>query len=236
MAGRNSTPSDFYVYLHRRATDGSVFYVGKGTGNRAYSTRRNEHWKRVAAKYGYFVQIVQDKMLEWWAFEMEKDLIAKYGKNTLCNMTDGGEGLSGLLFTKEHKRKIGEAHKGRKKPKHVIDALRKANTGKKLSEEHKSKISKIHLGRKHTEEHIKNAAEAKRGKPHTDIAKINIRKSKCKIVLCVETGQIFYGTHHATEWVKTFNHKASQAAIARVCNSVKKTAYGYTWKYQNENT
>lgn len=226
----------FYVYLHRRADNGCVFYVGKGTGNRIHSTKRNQHWKRVSLKHGYTVEIVQDQMQEWWAFELEKELISYCGRKNLCNMTDGGEGLAGLKFSEEHKRKIGDAHKGKSKPVHVIEAAKLANIGRKLSDEHRKKLSKAKFGIPHSLQHIKNAANSRRGKSVSEQGKINIRKSKCKTVVCVETCQLFDGTHHATEWLKTFNPKASQAAIARACKKSSKIAYGYHWKYLNENT
>ena len=39
--------NDFYVYIHKRQSDGIVFYVGKGRGKRAYYFHeRNDHWKK----------------------------------------------------------------------------------------------------------------------------------------------------------------------------------------------
>lgn len=71
MAGHNFTPSDFYVYLHRRATDGRVFYVGKGVSTRAWrKDKRNQHWKNIVKKHGYIVEIVQDGMQE--VFQAQK--------------------------------------------------------------------------------------------------------------------------------------------------------------------
>jgi hypothetical protein len=79
---------DFYVYVHRRATDGTVFYVGKGTGNRAYANQgRSRYWRNIVSKHGYTVQIVQTGMQEWWAFEIERELISSYGRENLCNLT-----------------------------------------------------------------------------------------------------------------------------------------------------
>lgn len=44
---------DFYVYVHKKKTNGEVFYVGKGSGKRAWSAfGRNSLWKRTADKYG----------------------------------------------------------------------------------------------------------------------------------------------------------------------------------------
>jgi hypothetical protein len=88
--------NSFYVYLHRRATDGKIFYVGKGFGKRAWVTnnRDNNHWKRIARKYGFTVQIAAAGLTENRAFEIEKDMILFFGRDNLCNMTDGGEGVA----------------------------------------------------------------------------------------------------------------------------------------------
>ena len=93
---------DFYVYLHRKKTTGEVFYVGKGKGKRAWDfVRRSDFWKHVENKHGVDVEIYQNNLQEWYAFELEKNLIALYGrvtdgKGSLVNLTDGGESPSGL--------------------------------------------------------------------------------------------------------------------------------------------
>jgi len=52
------------------------------------------------------------------AFEAEKFLISFYGRQDLGtgilrNRTDGGEGISGLVFTEEHRRRISDYAKKR---------------------------------------------------------------------------------------------------------------------------
>lgn len=128
----------FYVYVHRRATDSSIFYVGKGKGDRAWQKiSRSEYWKRIEAKYGRMVEIVQSGMQEWWALELERELIALYGDG-LCNLTDGGETSSGYRFTPEAKAKISAAHKGKVwTPEHRTKMLAMFSTP-----EYKDKISK----------------------------------------------------------------------------------------------
>lgn len=92
---------DYYVYLHKKKTTGEVFYVGKGSGKRAWSLEgRNPLWKKIAQKHGYTVEIYSSNLQEWYAFELEKDLIDYYGKiinntGTLSNISDGGDGPSG---------------------------------------------------------------------------------------------------------------------------------------------
>lgn len=46
----------------------------------------------------------------------------------------------GRKFTEEHKAKISAAHKGKKKDPEAVRKMRETQTGKKLSEEHKAKI------------------------------------------------------------------------------------------------
>lgn len=89
---------EYYVYIHRKKSDNSIFYVGKGSGVRAWDlVKRNELWKKVANKYGVKVEIYKKGMQEWYAYEIEKDLILKHGKisnktGILTNITDGGDG------------------------------------------------------------------------------------------------------------------------------------------------
>lgn len=91
----------FYVYLHKKKTNGEVFYVGKGSSDRAWvRSGRNKLWHAIVKKHGYIVEIYERDLQEWYAFELEKDLISLYGRikdssGTLVNMTDGGEGISG---------------------------------------------------------------------------------------------------------------------------------------------
>ena len=73
----------YYVYEHYN--DDGIFYVGKGSGNRAWEGRRNNTWKKVADK-GYKVNIVQENMYEMDAFALEKQLIEHY--DNLTNRRD----------------------------------------------------------------------------------------------------------------------------------------------------
>lgn len=67
----------FYVYLHRRLDNGKVFYVGKGTGNRAWlkDSRKSMDWKAVVNEAGYYVEIYRSNLTEEQAFSLESYLI-----------------------------------------------------------------------------------------------------------------------------------------------------------------
>lgn len=95
-------PEGSYVYLHIRKSDGLVFYVGNGSGGRAWlksGNQRSLHWKRVAKKHGVTVELYSIGMSEQCALTLEKIIIAKYRHlgHPLVNQTDGGEGISGFI-------------------------------------------------------------------------------------------------------------------------------------------
>jgi len=89
----------FYVYAHFiNETDERPFYVGKGTGGRAYSkANRTSAWKE-KVKNGYAVKILKDNLLEKEAYDLEANLIEQYGRidigtGCLVNVIKGNECL-----------------------------------------------------------------------------------------------------------------------------------------------
>lgn len=88
----------YYVYMHRDKKTQVPFYIGKGTGRRAYDTiGRHPRWFEIVKSltHGYEVQIIADDLSEAEAFDQERDLIAKYGRESeglgpLVNITEGG--------------------------------------------------------------------------------------------------------------------------------------------------
>jgi hypothetical protein len=105
---------DFYTYLWLRY-DGTPYYVGKGMGKRAYWS----HQRTVPMPPDTSRILVEFHPTEVDAFEAEKFLVAYYGRQDLGtgilrNRTDGGEGLSGLVFSPDHRRKLRNAAKNRK--------------------------------------------------------------------------------------------------------------------------
>lgn len=88
--------SSFYVYIHRRASDNSIFYIGKGSRRRAWSCAdRSKFWKATADKHGLVVEIVFDRLDEPAAFRLEIDMIAGFRDlgARLANLTAGGDGV-----------------------------------------------------------------------------------------------------------------------------------------------
>jgi len=85
------SPKGFYVYGHYDA-QGSLFYVGKGSGRRAWSIDRHSLWTRYVEKNlgGKFdVKIIADGMSVDEADEFEANLIAENGAS-LVNWVNMG--------------------------------------------------------------------------------------------------------------------------------------------------
>jgi hypothetical protein len=79
----------YYVYKHINKNTNEVFYIGKGSFDRAYSINsRNLYWKEYTKENEYIVEIVNDNLTEEESFKIELDLIAQYGIDNLTNIRD----------------------------------------------------------------------------------------------------------------------------------------------------
>ena len=73
-------PSGFYVYGHYDL-NGSLFFVGKGTGKRAWSKDRHPLWERYLNHHlsgKYEVRIIADSMTTEEAEKLEAELISRH--------------------------------------------------------------------------------------------------------------------------------------------------------------
>jgi len=194
--------TDFYVYVHKRKTDGVVFYVGKGRAGRAYSgASRNRFWHNVVNKHGVDVEIIEDCLLEVEAFSIEMDLIAKYRADgiVLVNQTDGGEGVSGFQHSSEFKAAASERNKGNK-----------YNLGRKLTEEHKLKIS---LSSRQISEETKSAISLKL----KSVAKSEETKARMS---AAQKGRIVSAETRAKMRAAKLGRKLSLDAVAKLRSRV----------------
>lgn len=105
--------NDFYTYAYLRE-DLSPYYIGKGRGKRAFQARR-----RIAKpKDRSRIAILRKNMSEEQAFKHECEIIKFFGRKDigtglLRNMTNGGEGASGHIWSDEHKANYRLALKSR---------------------------------------------------------------------------------------------------------------------------
>lgn len=168
-----------YVYLDPRKNGSFIygdynfnfepFYVGKGHGNRC-----NEHLESNKLKNDCFknrkiknilkegskpiILKISENLFEIDSFELEVKLINVIGrsnlkKGPLVNLTNGGDGVSGLIRTKQHSEKLKIANSGKKRTFETKEKIKLSligkigrNTGNKHSEKTKLKISESKKG------------------------------------------------------------------------------------------
>lgn len=200
----------FYVYEHWRMDTNSPFYVGKGRKGRAFiMSRRNKHHLAIQEKvkilgFKVEVRIVSNSMNEADAFLLEVETIKKYrfAGIDLANKTAGGEGVAGLSFSDEHRRKLGDANRGKFGRKHTAEAIEKISiaakirfldknnhpaTGRLISDETRIKMSNSR---------IKHSGPNKGKKKSEDIKK----KISSSVSLAITgASNPFYGKKHSED-------------------------------------
>jgi|AntDeeMinimDraft_6_1070357.scaffolds.fasta_scaffold10798_2 hypothetical protein len=102
----------FYVYVHRFSN--GTLYVGKGFKKRARQFYgRNSYWNRVRAKYGSpIVRVIFKDLTEKESLDIEVETIKRFkdkGK-TLCNLTSGGDGVTGMKRTRKSKEEYSKKY------------------------------------------------------------------------------------------------------------------------------
>ena len=112
---------NFYTYMYLRG-DATPYYVGQGTGNRAFESHRGAKPPRLStSKYSRYDRsrvLIQSHPNKADALTAEKFLIAYYGRKDLGtgilhNLTDGGDvGPTGHKHTAEALAKISAASVG----------------------------------------------------------------------------------------------------------------------------
>lgn len=167
---------NFYVYQHRRLDDDSIFYIGKGSKNRAWSKHnRNHYWHNITSTVKYIVEIIFYNLSEEKSLEIEKELIKSI--NPVANFTKGGDGGDTFsLLPKDRRSELIDKARKRAQEENsgvkVAAKLRKGKTKendqglKRTSENHKIRFKginnpmsgKSHWNSKTTEEQqlIKN--------------------------------------------------------------------------------
>lgn len=127
----------YYVYAYLRK-DGSPYYIGKGSGDRAWVQHRikstNGYLKGIHLPPIDRIVILESNLTAVGAFAIERRMIQWYGRKDkgtgiLRNKTDGGEGLDGVIRTTEWKLNISKSSKGKAKTTGHKQNLSKALKG-----------------------------------------------------------------------------------------------------------
>lgn len=179
----------YYTYLHRRASDGLPFYIGKGAGNRAWKTsKRNPHWRHTVAKHGRNVEVLAHWGTEQEALEHERFLIECFRDMgfPMVNIAEGGNPgpvTRGMPKSSEHRAKIAAAHLGKPKRRHTEESRARksaAAIGRVMPEEVRKKIGAANKGKKRSPEACARIAEAKKSISQETRAKMSeAAKARC---------------------------------------------------------
>lgn len=244
----------FYVYLHRRASDLTPMYVGKGVGNRAWcKAGRSLHWKRSVEAYGIDVAIVCTGLTHEQANAKEVELIAHFGRRDqkrgpLVNLTAGGDGGAGHIPSAEARQRISLANSGRKRTAEYLVGLSVRSARLRHSEETKVKMSESRRGEKSYMFGVPKSSARRQqiaatlkgrypgelnpnwGKTHTEAARDKIRAARAGLIQC-SNGMVFLGCEKAAEWVRTQGFpKASRTAIHAAVKGRIVKSYGLRWQ------
>ena len=196
----NKKQMEYYTYAYLRE-DRTPYYIGKGKGNRVHKKGKGEVYP---PKNKNKIIKLKQNLTEEEAFKHEIYMIAVFGRKDLGtgmlrNKTDGGDGPSGYIMSKEQKQLLSKIH-----------------SGKILTDEHRKKISEANKRR--------DAGKYKRT-PET-LLKMKIGRKLIKYYLKHEDGtEIIIDSMN--EFCKENPH-LDRSAMNRVGRGKQKTHKGWT--------
>lgn len=234
----------YCVYKHTNKVNGKV-YIGQTCRKPEYRWSEGKgyigctHFYNAIQKYGWDSfdhEIIYENLSLEEANRLEAELICLYSStDSKCgyNMRPGGlnsplsedtkekisqaivgenNGFYGKHHTEETKRKISEAQKGENN----------CNYGKHfcMKEEIKRKISETKKGVPLSEANRQNISLAMQGS----------KNPNCKAIICIETGEKFWGAKEAQDKLGV-----NKESISACCHGRNKTAGGYHWKFVEDN-
>lgn len=213
-------PKGYYVYLHRRCTDGIVFYVGKGKGSRAWNSwNRSDYWTNIARKHGVIVDIYKDRMTEDRSYLVEEELISRFDSEHLCNISTGGVGgKSGCS--------IGTVYSSNGMSFDSAEHAASWLVGEGFSYATGSQINACCRGQRKTAYGLSWS----RSGPNPEFIKPH---NSSKSVLC-SNGMKFESIKSAARWAASHTGKhGSPTAISKCCQGKSYSAFGYNWEFES---
>lgn len=212
----------YYLYRHIRKDKEEPFYIGIGTKNkddlqyytytRSTSTsNRNRIWHSITSKSGYNVEVLIESDDYEFVKQKEKEIIKLYGRlnigtGSLCNLTDGGEGVAGHVISEETRTKLINSHKGKRlspesQAKRVKTLKEKyAKNPPVCTEAQKEKLRAYQLGRKQSAETIEKRVSKIRGVKRPDMIERG-RLQLSKKVVDTKTNTVYSSIKEAAGYV-----------------------------------
>jgi hypothetical protein len=129
----------YYTYAYLRE-DRTPYYIGKGKGDRIYSTKRTYKPPKDKSR----IIFLKQNLTEEEAFKHEIYMIAVFGRidlgtGILHNLTDGGEGVSNR-GTPEQRKEASRKGNASRTPEQRSESARKANASR--TPEQRSEIAR----------------------------------------------------------------------------------------------
>jgi len=245
-----------------------VFYIGKGSKTDKYDriTHHVKFWKfnknrkllnKIKKLEGIFdIKIIYESEDEKECLDIEMQLIEEIGIKNLCNLTNGGEGVSGLKHSEESKKKISLFRKGKKLSKETCRLISKNKKGMyySLNNEIKKQIINLYktksvntislelgltfstvkryLNEQGLYKKCKNTkSTSEEGKKNMSLARKDINNKP--IIQYDLDGNIIGEFKSMSEVCKNINDIKNISGISSCCNGKQKTAHGFKWKYKN---
>lgn len=224
----------FYVYIHRRSDDGSVFYVGKGCGYRAFisKSRRSDQWKATAKQHGCDIEFLKVGMSEVCALTLEKIAIHFFRSNRepLVNVFDAG-GKSATGFKPSWRRPIVCSNSMQFDSADDAAAWCRTIGFSAINGAHITSCARKERGSAYGFSWWFLGDPAMEYTPRYYRSSIN--SSKSVAVMC-SNGMVFHSRGSAAKWCRNNgNPKAHQSAISAVCLGKMSYAYGHVWRSVN---
>ena len=251
----------FYGYKHWTLEDPPrCFNVGKGLINRPTSRRgRNHKWHAIVKCLGLRVEVCIGPVLEEQAIAWEVENIALMGTFSTnhshddpidigCNLTHGGEGVTGYRWTTQHREKVIASLKGQPKPARTrlhCQRLALANIGRKDTLEvraRKSESQKARYADPVERENHRTACNTPKAQANIKQAiqnrtlesrKESRERAAAKQRKCIGqfdlNGNLIATFRSATDAAKAVD--GSQGNISRAARNEHRTASGFRWKY-----
>ena len=226
-------------------------YIGKTKRTMAQRKGNSETWEgyerctllwKAIQKYGVAnieeTILVKEQMTDEQANELEKYYIAlyktnvnRYGKEYGYNLTDGGDGVSGIKYSEEeYQRRVEQMRQNGLKHK-----------GVPLSEEHKKKLSEAkkgennpNYGKHHSEETRAKIGKANSRENMSEETRQRRSNSKKKKIIAIhkETGEqiIFNSMTEASEYFHV-----GPPSVTRWCKKERNPSVPYIFDYYSAN-